>query len=271
MKTFVRSLPIVEVAAELTENSMPRRRRKHALHRRQRRLPPSHRAQSPTQFMDSLKVYEWAHKNASSSIGGNPDKFFSIGGSAGATLALALANYLVADPSKRSSIRGCVAIVPATLHWDHVLPEYKSMYKSMDENVGVPIIDKETMDTFFNAAGVDPKDPNTFVALNKENHKNFPPTYIATCEADPLRDDGKILEECLKNAGVPVKSDYYAGLPHYFWIFPSVTEGQEFAGESDWGLQVGCRSDVSFLKSSLGQRMTRRKMVIRKILTAQRV
>jgi versiconal hemiacetal acetate esterase len=172
-----------------------------------------------------MKVYEWAHQNASS-IGGDANKFFSIGGSAGATLALTIANYLVADPAKRSSIKGCVALVPATMHWNHVLPEYKSMYRSYDDNVGVPIIDKGSMEVFYDAAGLDPKDPNTFVALNTQNHKNFPPTYIVTCEADPLRDDGKVMEECLKKADVPVKSDHYSGLPHYFWIFPSVTEGQ---------------------------------------------
>jgi versiconal hemiacetal acetate esterase len=107
----------------------------------------------------------------------------------------------------------------------------------MDENVGVPVIDKESMDFFFTAAGADPKDPNIFVALNTENHKNFPPTYIATCEADLLRDDGKVMEECLKKAGVPVKSDHYEGLPHYFWIFPGVTEGQQFVGN----LIGGCK------------------------------
>ena len=73
--------------------------------------------------------------------------------------------------------------------------------------------------------------------LPSENHKNFPPTYIAICEADPLRDDGKVMEECLKKAGVPVKSDYYEGLPHYFWIFPSVAEGQQFVGN----LIGGCK------------------------------
>ena len=189
------------------------------------------------QFLDTLKIYEWAHANAAS-IGGDPAKFFSIGGSAGATLALAVANYLVADPAKRSLIKGCAAIVPATMHWSHVPEEYRSMYKSYDENVGVPIIDKEVMDFFFTEAGLDdPKDPNVFVALNTENHKNFPPTYVVTCEADPLRDDGKVLELCLKKAGVPVKSDYYPGLPHYFWIFPSVPEGQQFVGN----LIGGCK------------------------------
>lgn len=198
------------------------------------RLAPEHK--TPSQLMDTLKVYEWAYQNASS-IGGDPKKFFSIGSSAGATLALATANNLVADPSKRGMIKGCVAVVPATMHWDHVLPEYKSMYKAYEENVGVPIIDKESMKTFLNAAAVDPKDASLFVALNKENHKNFPPTYIVTCEADPLRDDGIVMEDCLKKAGVPVKRDNYAGLPHYFWIFPSVPEGQQFVGN----LIGGCK------------------------------
>lgn len=111
------------------------------------------------------------------------------------------------------------------------------MYKSIDDNVGVPIIDKEFMKTFLNAVGVDPKGANTFVVLNKENHKNFPPTYIVACEADPLCDDGIMMEDCLKKADVPITRDNYAGLPHYFWIFPSVAEGKEFVGN----LTGGCK------------------------------
>jgi versiconal hemiacetal acetate esterase len=61
------------------------------------------------------------------------------------------------------------------------------MYRSYDDNVGALIIDKGSTKVFYGAAGLDPKDPNTFVALNKQNHKNFPPTYIVTCEEDPLR------------------------------------------------------------------------------------
>jgi versiconal hemiacetal acetate esterase len=48
------------------------------------------------------------------------------------------------------------------------------------------------------------------------------------CEFDPLRDDGKIMEHVLKKAGIKVKSDYYKGYPHYFWIFPSISDGQKF-------------------------------------------
>ena len=97
---------------------------------------------------------------------------------------------------------------------------------------------------FHEQVAVDPKDANIFVVLNEANHGNFPPTYIVTCEADPLRDDGKVLEVCLKKAGVKVKSDYYEGLPHYFWIFPSVKEGKEFVGN----LVEGCRWIVGQMK-----------------------
>jgi hypothetical protein len=47
--------------------------------------------------MDTLKIYDLAYQNAFS-IGSEAKKFFSIGGSAGASLALALTNYFVADP-----------------------------------------------------------------------------------------------------------------------------------------------------------------------------
>jgi versiconal hemiacetal acetate esterase len=86
------------------------------------------------------------------------------------------------------------------------------------------------MEVFYSAASLDPRDPNTFVALNTQNRMNFPLAYIVTCEANQLRDDGEMMEACLKTAGVPVKSDYYLGLPHYLWIFPSVTERQKFIG-----------------------------------------
>jgi hypothetical protein len=63
------------------------------------------------------------------------------------------------------------------------------------------------MEVFYGAAGLDPKDPNTFVALNKQNHKNFPPTCIVTCEADSPRGRWKVMKACLKKAGVPARSD----------------------------------------------------------------
>lgn len=56
----------------------------------------------------------------------------------------------------------------------------------------------------------------------------FPPTYITTCGKDPLRDDGTVLEMMLKDKGIKTKNDLYEGLPHYFWLFPSMKGGEEY-------------------------------------------
>lgn len=89
---------------------------------------------------------------------------------------------------------------------------------------------------FLDSINSDPKDPIQFPALSK-SHSSYPPTYIATCGLDPLRDDGKVLELALKEAGVKVKRDHYEGYPHYFWIFPSITEGQKFVQNLLAGVQ----------------------------------
>ncbi|KAK5189348.1 Telomerase-binding protein [Exophiala xenobiotica] len=199
------------------------------------RLAPEHKA--PTQLEDTLTVYNWARQNATS-FGGDLSKFYSIGGSAGGALALQLANRIVKDPSKRDGIKGVAAIVPVTLHYDHVPEEYKSMFKAMQENEkDVPIIDKESMRSFYEFAGVDPQDSDIFTALATDNHKNFPPVYFVSCEKDPLRDDAYVMEAALKKAGVPTKHDTYPGLPHYFFIFPSLPESQQFVGNLIGGVK----------------------------------
>jgi versiconal hemiacetal acetate esterase len=50
------------------------------------------------------------------------------------------------------------------------------------------------------AVDADPTDARIFTALSPY-HCNFPPTYICTCEADPLRDDGTVMEKALRAAG----------------------------------------------------------------------
>jgi len=199
------------------------------------RLTPEHKWPAPLD--DSMKVYKWAHKNASS-FGGDPNRFYTTGGSAGGALALQIANQILKDSELKSSLKGIAAIVPCTVHMDNIPEKYKSMHTSYEDNkLDAPIIDKESMEIFYREANVDPKDPDTFVALAEDNHKNFPPTYFASCEFDPLRDDAKVMEAALKEAGVETKHDYYEGFPHYFWIFPSVPEGQKFVGNLLGGIE----------------------------------
>jgi versiconal hemiacetal acetate esterase len=121
-------------------------------------------------------------------------------------------------------------MVPVTVHPDNVPERLKSVYKSYTENAkDAPVIDAESMHIFYREAAVDPKDSSAFVALS-DNLKSFPPTYLTNCEFDPLRDDTTVIKTLLDEAGVPTKHDYYPSLPHYFWIFPSVPESQQYIG-----------------------------------------
>lgn len=74
---------------------------------------------------------------------------------------------------------------------------------------------------------MDYHDEKTFVTLS-ENLKEFPPTYVAMCGKDPLRDDGTVLLSMLKDARVKTKEDHYDGFPHYWWLMPGIPGAQQF-------------------------------------------
>ena len=163
---------------------------------------------------------------------------YTIGGSAGGGLALGIAYQVLQDPKLKPSLKGIAAMVPCTTHWDNVPEKYKSKYTSYTENAqNSPVIDKESMEAFYEHVGADPKDPSCFTILATDKHAEFPPVYFTSCEYDPLRDDAFILEAALKEAGVPTKHDYYEGMPHYFWLFPPVKEGQTYVGNLIQGIE----------------------------------
>jgi versiconal hemiacetal acetate esterase len=156
---------------------------------------------------------------------------FTVGVSAGAGLSLAVARQVVLGKTSadKHAIKGVVSFCPYTLHPDNVPKSYRATYTSYTENKeNVPIIEAATMHQFLEYAALQPGDEDYFVALNQKDHGLFPPTYIATCEKDPLRDDGRVMVESLKASGVSVRTDHYAGLPHCFWVFPSLPESQVF-------------------------------------------
>ena len=162
---------------------------------------------------------------------------YTIGGSAGGGLALQVANQIVQDPKLKPGLKGIAAMVPLTTHWDNVPEKYKSKYTAIEDNAkDVPVIDKESMQDFYKLTAVDPKDSTCFTILS-DKLGDFPPVYVTTCEYDPLRDDGTILLEALKEKGVQTKHDYYEGFPHYFWIFPPVPEAQEYVGNLIGGIE----------------------------------
>ena len=105
-----------------------------------------------------------------------------------------------------------------------------------------------------------PSDPDVYVLNAEAELRQFPSTYLAVCEIDPLRDDGLIINDTLKTAGyiisypsahlrmffrsnlaacrVSVKLDYYKGLPHVFWAFGCPAPSGDFVADVVAGIKI---------------------------------
>jgi len=62
--------------------------------------------------------------------------------------------------------------------------------------------------------------------------------YIQVCGADPLRDEGLIYEQVLREQGVKTRLDVFPGLPHGFWSwFPEAEFSKSFQVKTLEGLR----------------------------------
>lgn len=190
------------------------------------RLAPEHKF--PLPIDDCYAAYEWAQKNASR-IGADLERCIASGGSAGGGLAIALTHRVVANGK---SIAGLVLEAPFALHPDAVPAKYKSLHTSYVDNAGdIPIVTAADCHFAYATAGAGPpySDHTWFPETGgPEALKGFPPTYIHNTDSEAMRDDGRVLEAELKDAGIAVTRDVQAGYPHYFWIFPIEKGGAAF-------------------------------------------
>ncbi|KAL2839404.1 lipase/esterase-like protein [Aspergillus pseudoustus] len=198
------------------------------------RLAPEHKA--PAQLDDALEAWNWAYNNASS-LNGDCGRFFTIGQSAGGNLALAVARRLIVL-GRKHEVKGTAAIAPFVVHPDGVPLRYKNQYRSFDELGDGPINTKQAMTQFYEAIQAPPSDPEVYVLNAEADLRQFPPTYLAVCGIDPLRDDGLIIHDALKTAGVSVKLDFYQGLPHVFWAFECPPPSGDFVADVSAGVRT---------------------------------
>lgn len=218
------------------------------------RLAPEHK--SPAQLEDMLTALQWVgnychlvqgmltnhaqvYRNAFT-FHGDRSKILTIGSSAGAGLALSVARaaLLGHNDLPKDVIKGVVALAPITLHPDHVPTKFQGEYSSYRQNRdNVPVIDKSSMDEFYATVAVQPTDASYFVGLDEDNQKSFPPTYVVTCEFDPLRDDGAVFVASVRSGGREVKHNHYSGLPHCFWLFPTLPETKAFLEDLYGGIK----------------------------------
>lgn len=164
-------------------------------------------------------------------MGADQKKVFTVGTSAGATLAILAAREIISGRSQvpAAALCGIVSVGPITAHPDNIPAKYQAGHKSYDEfGEGAPVLTRSVMLQFLEYANLTPEDASAFLLLEDHIFRDFPPVYIATAECDPLRDDGRNLAAALKDAGASVREDMYRGMPHCFWFFNGLSEWSVF-------------------------------------------
>ncbi|PSS18483.1 hypothetical protein M430DRAFT_139760 [Amorphotheca resinae ATCC 22711] len=195
------------------------------------RLAPEH--PYPAALEDGLSALTWAYDNAPT-LHASPSKLYTMGQSAGGTIALALALKIKAS-GQPQKISGVVALGPATVAPSVVPAHLKHLFKP-EENTDSAIIDAEAM-SVYTANYNPPLTAPDFSILLSPDLAKLPPVYIVGCGKDPVRDDVLVFEQEIRKLGVKTKFDYYEGWPHLFWIVPGVEMGTKAVGNIVKGIQ----------------------------------
>jgi acetyl esterase len=169
------------------------------------RLAPEHKF--PAGVEDCIAAFRWVAKNAAS-MRLDPNKIAVGGDSAGGNLAA-----VVAQQTRNDEIRPAFQLL---------------IYPSTDMTMSMPSIEQmgrgfflegDTMrwfrDHYMNSEA-EYRDPRVS-PLWAESVGGLPPAFVATAGFDPLRDEGKVYADRLRDAGVPVQYKCYQSLFHGFF------------------------------------------------------
>jgi acetyl esterase len=166
------------------------------------RMAPEHRF--PTAAHDCFAATKWVAANAAS-FGGDAGRLAVCGDSAGGNLS-AVVSQMARDA-------GGPAIAYAALIYPAVDMTRKG--GSLDENASGYFLETEGMEWFMNHYLTDAEKADVLASpLLHSNLAGLPDTFIATCEYDPLRDEGEAYGDALRANGVHVENKRYDGLIH---------------------------------------------------------
>ncbi|RGP68729.1 hypothetical protein FSPOR_5200 [Fusarium sporotrichioides] len=181
-------------------------------------------------FQDAFDGFSWSYENASN-LGGDQKRVFMLGSSCGGTLSLGTAHRLL-ELGRDGQLKGVINMAGGTVHEGNVPKHLQHLMRSMEENAtDVPIIDGQTAKMINASTGLDKHaDDEWLFPLLSSHLARFPPTYLVACGADPLRDDNVAMEHEIRSKGVKVKLELYEGLPHVFWMFPTLSATKTFIG-----------------------------------------
>nr|WP_199156910.1 alpha/beta hydrolase fold domain-containing protein [Pedobacter sp. ASV2] len=187
------------------------------------RLAPENKF--PTAHNDAFGAYEWAVKNAVS-LKADPAKIAVVGESAGGNLA---ANVSIMARDKHIMVPVHQVLVYPIAQANMDTESYKTYANAKPLNKAMMAWFTEK---YVNSM-LEAQDPR--ISLVKANLKGLPPTTIITAEIDPLNNDGVMLADKLKAAGVRVDSKNYEGVTHEFFgmaaLVPEAKQAQAYAAD----------------------------------------
>jgi acetyl esterase len=141
-------------------------------------------------------------------LGGDPSRLAVGGSSAGGNLALAVA-LLARDRHGPKLAYQLLAYPVADNDFDR--PSYVELATGY-------MLTRDSMRYFWEAYCAAPADADSpYMAVLRADLAGLPPALVLTAEYDPLRDEGDILAEKLRAAGVEVEHIRYPGMIHGFF------------------------------------------------------
>jgi acetyl esterase len=166
------------------------------------RMAPEYRY--PTTAHDCFAATRWVADNASS-LNADATRLAVCGDSAGGNLSAVVSQ--MARDAGGPSITFAALIYPAV--------DMTANGGSLDENAAGYFLETAGMEWFMGHYLSDEERAEPIASpLLHEDLSGLPPTFIATCEFDPLRDEGEAYAAALKSAGCHVESKRYDGLIH---------------------------------------------------------
>lgn len=176
------------------------------------RLAPEH--PFPAAADDVAEVLEWVFTHAAE-LGVDATRVSVVGDSAGGNLAAVAARRAIRAGLRPASL----ALVYPVTDTD---PDTES-YRAFAEGFGLTRADMLWYLGHYLPDEADRSDPDCAV-LRADDLADLPPTWVATCEFDPLRDEGVAFVDKLGAVGVDVRHVQFKGTVHGFFHLRSVTE-----------------------------------------------
>jgi len=182
------------------------------------RLAPEH--PFPAAFDDVLTVYNSLMGEGVTTGVVSADRLGICGDSAGATLLVALVQYLEDEGRKKPA--ACVAISPA-LDLSCSSPSYE---RNADKDI---FLSREPLleDLALYTNGHDLRDPRISPLFG--NHENFPPVLLQVGASEICLDDSRIFADRIIESGGTARLEVYARVQHVWHLFAKMVPQSRIA------------------------------------------